>query len=106
VSLGPAVVLKPLKPNMPKMPEVKDKSSQPIKEGDHGGHREGNVDRIVGSEEEAREAGVKHPPKVIRVEKPNSLSETKVDQVLFQDQHGHSVAHNPEALQHRDLAQK
>jgi hypothetical protein len=97
---------------MPKMPEVKDKSSQPIKEGDHvwtpfrGGHREGNVDRIVGSEEEAREAGVKHPPKVIRVEKPNSLSETKVDQVLFQDQHGHSVAHNPEALQHRDLAQK
>ena len=50
--------------------EVKDRNSQPIKDGDHvwtafrGGHREGDVDRIVRSEKEAKEAGVKNPPKV------------------------------------------
>jgi hypothetical protein len=52
------------------MPDVKDKNSEPIKVGDHvytpirGGRHEGTVDKIVMSEEEAAEEGVKHPPKV------------------------------------------
>ncbi|ODA82753.1 hypothetical protein RJ55_01262 [Drechmeria coniospora] len=72
-----------------KMPQVKDKNSQPIEEGDHvwtrfrGGHREGQAEDIVTTEQEAREAQVKHPPKVI-----------------FTDQHGHRVSHNPETLEH------
>jgi len=71
--------------------EIKDKNSQPIKKGDHvwtafrGGHREGDVEKIVKTGKEAEEAGVKNPPKV-----------------LFSDQHGHSVAHNPETLRHKD----
>ncbi len=54
-----------------KMPsDIKDKTAQPIKEGDHvwtafrGGHREGDVEKIVNTEKEAKEAGVKNPPKV------------------------------------------
>jgi thioredoxin-related protein len=76
---------------MPNMPdEIKDKHSKPIKEGDlvstpfRGGKREGEVNEVVVTEEQAREAGVKNPPKV-----------------LFTDQHGHDVAHNPETLQHK-----
>ncbi|KAK4184297.1 hypothetical protein QBC35DRAFT_417286 [Podospora australis] len=65
--------------------ELKDKNGEPIHEGDHvfarsrGGRHEGEVEKVVTAEEE----GVKHPPKV-----------------LFTDQHGHHVQHNPEALQH------
>lgn len=50
--------------------EVKDKNSEPIKEGDQvwtafrGGHREGEADKVVTSEKQAKEEGVKHPPKV------------------------------------------
>lgn len=50
--------------------EVKDKNNQPIKEGDHvfarsrGGRHEGEVEKIVTSQEEAEKEGVKHPPKV------------------------------------------
>ncbi len=50
--------------------EVKDKNSQPIKEGDdvwtpiRGGKREGEVEQVVKTEEKAREEGVKNPPKV------------------------------------------
>ncbi len=49
---------------------VKDKDSIPIKEGDEvwtrirGGKREGEVEGVVTSEAEAKEAGVKNPPKV------------------------------------------
>ncbi|KAI1483748.1 hypothetical protein K445DRAFT_63903 [Daldinia sp. EC12] len=70
--------------------EVKDKQGQPIQEGDtvwtkaRGGRHEGEVDRVVESSAEAREAGVKNPPKV-----------------LFKDQHGHNVAHNPGTLEHK-----
>ncbi|KAK7394018.1 hypothetical protein QQX98_013196 [Neonectria punicea] len=70
--------------------EVKDKKSQPIKEGDEvrtpfrGGKREGGVEKVVMREgEEAKEADVKNPPKVI-----------------FTDQHRHRVAHNPGTLEH------
>ncbi|KAK5993787.1 hypothetical protein PT974_07224 [Cladobotryum mycophilum] len=74
------------------MPSVaKDKNSEPIQEGDHvwtrfrGGRREGNVENIVTDEEQAKKEDVKNPPKV-----------------LFTDQHGHHVAHNPETLEHGD----
>ncbi|KAH6976617.1 hypothetical protein EDB80DRAFT_594307 [Ilyonectria destructans] len=69
--------------------EVKDKKSQPIQEGDkvwtpfRGGKREGDVERIVVTEDEAKETDVKNPPKI-----------------LFTDQHGHHVAHNPGTLEH------
>ncbi|KAF8209962.1 hypothetical protein K438DRAFT_1571376 [Mycena galopus ATCC 62051] len=71
--------------------QIRDKNNQPIKEGDEvwtkmrGGKREGTVDKIVRTESEAEEAGVKNPPKV-----------------LFTDQHGHDVAHNPGTLQHKE----
>jgi len=67
--------------------EVKDKRGEPISEGDtvftkfRGGKREGEVEKIVMTKEEAAEEDVKNPPKV-----------------LFKDQHGHQVAHNPETL--------
>ncbi|KAI8959530.1 hypothetical protein F5Y11DRAFT_301682 [Daldinia sp. FL1419] len=70
--------------------QIKDKQGQPIQEGDtvwtkaRGGRHEGEVDRIVESNAEAKEAGVKNPPKV-----------------LFKDQHGHGVAHNPGTLEHK-----
>lgn len=55
----------------PTMPaEIKDKQSQPIKEGDHvfarsrGGRHEGDVEKIVTAAQEAEQEGVKHPPKV------------------------------------------
>ncbi|KAL8728359.1 MAG: hypothetical protein Q9181_005369 [Wetmoreana brouardii] len=52
--------------------QVKDKTGQPIKEGDkvwtkmRGGKHEGTVESIVTSQEEAEEKGVKNPPKVSR----------------------------------------
>jgi len=69
------------------MAQVKDKNGKPIKVGDEvmtrfrGGKREGKVEEIVTGDKEAEERGVKHPPKVI-----------------FTDQHGHKVAHNPGTL--------
>ncbi|KIJ54698.1 hypothetical protein M422DRAFT_153280 [Sphaerobolus stellatus SS14] len=71
--------------------EVKDKHGKPIHEGDivvtkaRGGKRTGEVTEIVTDQRE----GVKNPPKV-----------------LFQDQHGHDVAHNPGALEHGDTPSK
>ncbi|KAK4032263.1 hypothetical protein C8A01DRAFT_41299 [Parachaetomium inaequale] len=71
------------------MSETKDKQGEPINEGDHvfarsrGGRHEGEVEKIVTTKEEAEKEGVKHPPKV-----------------LFTDQHGHHVQHNPGTLQH------
>lgn len=46
-----------------------------------GGKREGEVENIVTTSEEAEKEGVKNPPKV-----------------LYTDQHGHRVAHNPGTL--------
>jgi hypothetical protein len=51
-------------------PEVKDKNSQPINEGDivwtriRGGKREGKVENIATTQEEAEREGAKNPPKV------------------------------------------
>ncbi|KAL6909093.1 hypothetical protein GGI43DRAFT_167838 [Trichoderma evansii] len=51
-------------------PTVQDKEGKPIEEGDdvwtpfRGGKREGEVEQVVYTEEEAKEADVKHPPKV------------------------------------------
>ncbi|KAL5088416.1 hypothetical protein Trisim1_006623 [Trichoderma cf. simile WF8] len=70
---------------------AQDKEGRPIKEGDEvwtpirGGKRQGEVEKIVYTEEEAKSLGVKNPPKVV-----------------FTDQHGHRVAHNPEVLKHVD----
>jgi len=53
-------------------PQVTDKNSEPIREGNHvytrvrGGRHEGSVEQIVMTEPEAKEAGVKNPPKVRR----------------------------------------
>lgn len=50
--------------------ELKDKAGEVISEGDHvfarsrGGRHEGDVEKIVTSQEEAGKEGVKHPPKV------------------------------------------
>ncbi|KAL2118863.1 hypothetical protein VTJ04DRAFT_5822 [Mycothermus thermophilus] len=75
--------------------ELRDKNDEPIHVGDHvfsrarGGAHEGDVEKIVTTKEEAEEEGVKHPPKV-----------------LFTDQHGHHVQHNPGALQHGEFKKK
>ncbi|KAJ9165164.1 hypothetical protein NKR19_g671 [Coniochaeta hoffmannii] len=69
--------------------DVKDKNGEPIKEGDgvftkiRGGTHTGTVEKIVTTKEEAEKEGVKNPPKV-----------------LYTDQHGHHVNHNPGTLQH------
>lgn len=52
------------------MSNVQDKEGKPIEQGDdvwtpiRGGKREGEVEKVVYTEEEAKEANVKHPPKV------------------------------------------
>ena len=52
--------------------DIKDKDSTPIKEGDvvwtriRGGVHEGEVRKIVRTEGEAKDEGVKNPPKVSR----------------------------------------
>ncbi|KAK7178275.1 hypothetical protein PSPO01_15677 [Paraphaeosphaeria sporulosa] len=67
--------------------QVLSKQGQPIEEGDHvytkirGGRHEGDVEKIVISEQEAKEEDLKNPPKV-----------------LFTDQKGKPVAHNPGTL--------
>ncbi|KAG8834614.1 hypothetical protein FRC17_008095 [Serendipita sp. 399] len=72
-----------------KQEEIVDKEGEPIEIGDEvatkmrGGKRTGVVADIVTSKEEADRKGVKNPPKV-----------------LFEDQHGHQVAHNPGTLVH------
>ena len=48
-----------------------DKRGHEIKPGDHvytkirGGHREGEVEQVVETQQEAKEADVKNPPKVL-----------------------------------------
>ncbi|TFK65126.1 hypothetical protein BDN72DRAFT_845897 [Pluteus cervinus] len=77
------------------MSTVHDKNDEPIEVGDtvstkfRGGKRAGVVKEVVLDEEEAAAKGVKHPPKVI-----------------FKDQHGHEVAHNPGTLVHGDDPKK
>lgn len=50
--------------------KVQDKDGKPIEEGDsvwtpiRGGKRKGEVEQVVTTEEEAKEANAKHPPKV------------------------------------------
>ncbi|KAH9917258.1 uncharacterized protein B0H18DRAFT_1123711 [Fomitopsis serialis] len=73
------------------------KDGQPTEVGDivytkiRGGKREGEVEAIAQTQEEAERVSeelgtsVKNPPKVV-----------------FSDQHGHRVAHNPGTLTHLD----
>ncbi|EHK97713.1 hypothetical protein GLAREA_10004 [Glarea lozoyensis ATCC 20868] len=71
--------------------QVQDKNGNAIDEGDRvftkirGGKREGEVEDIVTTQEEAQKEKVKNPPKVV-----------------FHDQHGHKVAHNPGTLENLD----
>ncbi|KAH8903912.1 hypothetical protein BR93DRAFT_918006 [Coniochaeta sp. PMI_546] len=71
--------------------DIKDKNGVPIKEGEEvftkirGGTHTGIVEKIVTTKEEAEKEGVKNPPKV-----------------LYTDQHGHHVSHNPGTLQHTE----
>ncbi|OCK84694.1 hypothetical protein K432DRAFT_413832 [Lepidopterella palustris CBS 459.81] len=71
--------------------QVEDKKGNSIDEGDRvftkirGGKREGEVEEIVTTQEEAKKENVKNPPKVV-----------------FHDQHGHKVAHNPGTLENLD----
>ncbi|EAU82122.1 hypothetical protein CC1G_09581 [Coprinopsis cinerea okayama7 len=71
--------------------QVVDKEGMPIHVGDEvscrarGGKHVGKVEKIVYTKEEAEEEGVKNPPKVI-----------------YTDQHGHRVNHNPGTLVHGD----
>ncbi|KAM0544717.1 hypothetical protein ACHAPJ_011704 [Fusarium lateritium] len=71
-------------------PQVEDKNADPINKGDHvwtrirGGRHEGDVEMVVTTEKDAKNEDVKNPPKV-----------------LFKDQHGHRVAHNPGTLEHK-----
>ncbi|CAE7192663.1 hypothetical protein CFE70_007043 [Pyrenophora teres f. teres 0-1] len=73
--------------------DIMSKNGETIKEGDHvytkirGGRHEGDVEKIVTNKDEADAAGVKHPPKV-----------------LFTDQKGKDVAHNPGTLDVTDKA--
>ncbi|KAB2108848.1 hypothetical protein AG0111_0g3344 [Alternaria gaisen] len=73
--------------------DVASKNGEQIGEGDHvytrirGGRHEGNVNKIVTDQEEADAEDVKHPPKV-----------------LFTDQKGKDVAHNPGTLDVTDRA--
>ncbi|KAH7357113.1 hypothetical protein BKA65DRAFT_221352 [Rhexocercosporidium sp. MPI-PUGE-AT-0058] len=72
--------------------QAEDKKGNVIDEGDRvftkfrGGKREGEVEKIITTQEEAKKEDVKNPPKVI-----------------FHDQHGHKVAHNPGTLENLDL---
>ncbi|KAM0818659.1 hypothetical protein AB5N19_04471 [Seiridium cardinale] len=74
---------------------IHDKTGEPIEEGDHvytkirGGRHEGDVEKIVTSTAEAKKEGVKNPPKV-----------------LFTDQKGKDVAHNPETLEVKEQPQE
>ncbi|KAI4524769.1 hypothetical protein K525DRAFT_291590 [Schizophyllum commune Loenen D] len=71
--------------------QVNDKHGEPIHVGDtvaskaRGGRQYGEVTDIVTTKEEAEEVGAKNPPKV-----------------LYEDQHGHQVSHNPGTLVHGD----
>lgn len=64
------------------MPEVKDKEGKPIQVGDEvagkrrGGKQTGVVKKVISTKEQAKEAGVRDPPKV-----------------LFTDQHGKEITH-------------
>ncbi|TCD60336.1 hypothetical protein EIP91_010345, partial [Steccherinum ochraceum] len=76
--------------------QVESKDGQPIEAGDtvftkiRGGKREGKVEHVIADEEDLKEAGgvgvrIVNPPKVV-----------------FTDQHGHKVAHNPGTLTHME----
>ncbi|OCK73402.1 hypothetical protein K432DRAFT_312880 [Lepidopterella palustris CBS 459.81] len=78
--------------------QVEDKKGNPINDGDRvsikirGGKREGEVDEIVMSDEEAQEKSVKNPPK-------GMADDLCFIQCRADNQHGHNVAHNPEAVE-------
>ncbi|CAL1715866.1 unnamed protein product [Somion occarium] len=80
---------------MSKANVIQSKEGEPIEVGDtvstrfRGGQRSGEVEAVIKDQKGLENAGdldvnVKNPPKI-----------------LFTDQHGHKVAHNPGTLSHR-----
>jgi hypothetical protein len=90
--------------------EIKDKNGEPIKEGDkvftkiRGGTHTGTVEKIVTTKEEAEKEGVKNPPKVSCSALTYGYGRIVLTavQVIYTDQHGHKVSHNPGTLQHTE----
>ncbi|KAJ5658194.1 uncharacterized protein N7484_001843 [Penicillium longicatenatum] len=77
---------------------VLDKKGETLTQGDYvhiksrGGHREGEVDKIVTDQEGAQAERVVNPPKL------HPKSDALSTQVIFTDQHGHRVSHNPQSV--------
>ncbi|TBU27494.1 hypothetical protein BD309DRAFT_931428 [Dichomitus squalens] len=83
------------------MPGVRDKEGQPIEVGDtvetkfRGGKRTGKVEAVIENQHDLKErddtlnVDVKNPPKVV-----------------YTDQHGHQVSHNPGTLSHVEEEEK
>ncbi|KAI0951525.1 hypothetical protein AcW1_008550 [Taiwanofungus camphoratus] len=78
--------------------DVLSKEGEPIKVGDtvttryRGGKHEGKVEAVLRNAQDVKDAGglgidVKNPPKVVYI-----------------DQHGHRVSHNPGTLSHVDAS--
>jgi hypothetical protein len=90
--------------------EIKDKNGEPIKEGDEvstkirGGTHTGTVEKVVTTKEEAEQEGVKNPPKasLLMADSGREANVLTLSQVLYTDQHGHNVNHNPGTLQHTE----
>ena len=59
------------------------------------------MEQICSTEKQAQEAGVKHPPKVRdHSQLFDAAADARASQIVFKDQHGHKVSHNPETLEH------
>ncbi len=59
------------------------------------------MEQVIETEDEAKKADVKNPPKVGR-DSQYSAQTVDIQQVVFHDQHGHKVAHNPGTLEVTD----
>ncbi|KAI0328292.1 hypothetical protein GY45DRAFT_1326572 [Cubamyces sp. BRFM 1775] len=76
---------------------LKDEEGRVIEVGDlvetkyRGGKRQGEVEAVLENEQDAREQGSDLGVKVVNPPK-----------VVFKDQHGHRVSHNPGTLSHVD----
>ncbi|PVH91388.1 hypothetical protein DM02DRAFT_545899 [Periconia macrospinosa] len=84
--------------------QVVSKQGLPIEEGDHvytkirGGRHEGDVEKIITSEQEAKKENLKNPPKVWVMEWRRFRPVTDRFRCFSQIRRGKSVAHNPGTL--------
>ncbi|CDO74242.1 hypothetical protein BN946_scf185031.g7 [Trametes cinnabarina] len=76
---------------------LKDEEGRVIEVGDQvetkyrGGKRQGEVEAVIENEQDAKEQG---PDLGVKITNP--------PKVVFKDQHGHRVSHNPGTLSHVD----